>query len=367
MLFLTLKTFSDTGGIEKVCRIAGKVFHELSEEKSDNFLLCSLHDAHTVSTEPYIPKRKFRAFDGNRFRFVWQAVLKGIRSKTVVISHINLALPALIIKSLAPRTRIIVLAHGIEVWDKLEGIKKKLLEKADRVVAVSNFTRNKIDADNHIREATVINNCIDPFLRPPSTERNLVRKKIGFRSDDLVLLTVSRISSKEKNKNYDKVLVALQKVRQQLPNLRYLFVGKYEEQEKKRLDELTGTLGLSDAVHFTGYIPDSELPSYYNTADLYVMPSKKEGFGITFIEAMYYGLPVLGGKSDGSADALMNGKLGVLVDPERQEEITTGIAKILSNPDSFKPDRALLMEHFGYDAYKSKWRNELNLVLRCTE
>ncbi|MCO5287724.1 MAG: hypothetical protein M9898_15050 [Chitinophagaceae bacterium] len=78
MLFL-IKDFSDTGGIEKVCRIAGKVFHELSEEKNDDFLLCSLHDTHTVSTEPYIPKRMFRAFDGNRFRFVWQAVLKGIR------------------------------------------------------------------------------------------------------------------------------------------------------------------------------------------------------------------------------------------------------------------------------------------------
>ncbi|MCO5287723.1 MAG: hypothetical protein M9898_15045 [Chitinophagaceae bacterium] len=69
--------------------------------------------------------------------------IKRYPSRVVVISHINLALPALIIKSIAPRTRIIVLAHGIEVWDKLEGIKKKLLEKADRVVAVSNFTRNK--------------------------------------------------------------------------------------------------------------------------------------------------------------------------------------------------------------------------------
>lgn len=359
MLFLTLKTFSDTGGIEKVCRIAGKVFHELAEESGESFYLYSLHDEDTASTEPYLPKKNFKAFSGKRFLFVLKSVLKGIKSKTVIISHINLALPAYLIKKLSPKTKVIVFAHGIEIWEKPEGIKKKLLTVADRVVAVSNFTRNKINADNYIRKITVINNCIDPFLRPQATERAVIRKNIGFNNDDFVLLTVSRISSKEKNKNYDKVLVALQKVKQQLPNLKYLFVGKYEEQEKERLDTLTSSLGLSDAVYFTGYVADSELPSYYNAADLYVMPSKKEGFGITFIEAMYYGLPVLGGKSDGSADALMNGRLGTLVDPERQDEITIGIARILSNLESFKPDHNLLMEHFGYEAYKKKWREVL--------
>lgn len=359
MLFLTLKTFSDAGGIEKVCRIASKVFYDLSRDKAVDFNLYSLHDKDTASTEPYLPKKNFLSFGGNKYSFVRKSVLKGISSKTVIISHINLALPAYLIKILSPKTRVIVLAHGIEVWNKLSGIKKKLITKADLVIAVSNFTRNKIDGENLINRITIINNCIDPFLRQPSIDRKIIRSRLGLNENDLVLLTVSRISSKEQNKNYDKVLVAMQKIKPQLPNLNYVFIGKYEKTEKERLEKLVADLGLTNKVHFTGYITDADLPSYYNAADLYVMPSKKEGFGITFIEAMYYGLPVLGGKSDGSVDALMNGKLGTLVDPERQDEITMGIARILSNLESFRPDHQLLLEHFGYDTYKSKWKKVL--------
>lgn len=359
MLFLTLNTFSTMGGIEKVCRTAGKVFEEIARKGKRDFVIYSMHDDHDASTEPYIRKKQLKAFGGKKAAFVLQAIMKGIRSNTVIISHINLSLPGYWIKKLSPKTKVILLAHGIEVWKPLSDIQKKLLKKADLVVAVSAYTKKRLMEDYQVGKVTVINNCIDPFLPEPVIERNIIRKKSGFKEDDFIILTVSRLTTKEVNKNYDKVLVSMSKLKSQIPNLKYLFVGKYEEEEKQRLEQKIITLGLKDDVVFAGYIPDTDLSSYYNASDLYVMPSKKEGFGITFIEAMYFGLPVISGNSDGSADALLNGRLGLMVDPERQDEITAAIAKIFVNRESFQPEKQLVLDNFGFEEYKKKWKTAL--------
>ena len=134
-----------------------------------------------------------------------------------------------------------------------------------------------------------------------------------------------------------------------------MIVGRYDKEEKRRLEAIIKKEQINDHVIFTGYIQDEEIAAYYNLADIYVMPSKKEGFGIVFIEAMYYGLPVIAGNKDGSADALLNGKLGLLVNPDNKEDLHYSIQTIINNKASYLPDRALLMEHFSFEVYKQKF------------
>ena len=202
-----------------------------------------------------------------------------------------------------------------------------------------------------------MNNCLDPFLPPPADEvsRSEWRKKYGIEEEEILLMTLSRLSAKEKNKNYDKVLSAIKKLQPEFPKLKYLFVGKYDAEEKKRLDILIHSLGLKEAVIFTGFVADTELAFYYNMADIYIMPSEKEGFGISFIEAMYYNKPVIAGNRDGTTDALLNGRLGVLIDPRSEEEIIAAIKKVIGNTNAFTPDRELLEKNFSYPVYKEKW------------
>lgn len=138
------------------------------------------------------------------------------------------------------------------------------------------------------------------------------------------------------------------------PGIRYLLAGSYDEQEKKFLDEMIRKLQLEDSVVMTGFVPDEELVNHFKASDIYVMPSTKEGFGIVFIEAMFYGVPVIAGNVDGSVDALYNGKLGLLVDPFDVKAISNAIEKIIDNRISYMPDRKLLMEHSGYENYKRK-------------
>ncbi len=143
------------------------------------------------------------------------------------------------------------------------------------------------------------------------------------------------------------------------PTVRYLLAGSYDAEEKRHLDDMIARMGLTQDVLIPGFVAEEDLVTHFSMADLYVMPSMKEGFGIVFIEAMFYGLPVIAGNKDGSVDALSNGELGILVDPMDTQAILEAMSRILNNRDRFLPDREKLMELFSYEQYKNRFETLL--------
>ena len=136
----------------------------------------------------------------------------------------------------------------------------------------------------------------------------------------------------------------------QHPDTIYLIVG--DGDGRPRLESLAVECGVAKNVQFTGLVPSEELPDYFRLADVFVMPSTGEGFGIVFLEAMATGVRVIGGNHDGSRDALCDGALGTLVDPEKCEELASAIEAALDNPartgdrtSRFKPD--LFADHLN--------------------
>lgn len=367
-LLLTLKVFSATGGIEKVCRVAGKALYEIHLQGGGQTKIFSMHDGQgDAAANPYLPQELFTGFGAHKIKFVRRAVAAGMRANTVILSHINLLKVGWLIKRMNPRVRLILLAHGIEVWEPLSGIKKRMLAGCDLILPVSQFTKNKIMSLHGIaaEKCRVLNNCLDPFLPVviyTGKDKELIGR-YGFAAGDRVLLTLTRLAAGEQYKGYDKVLKAMERLVPQYPNLRYLIAGKYDAAEKERLDGLIAKMKLQGHVVFAGFVPEAELAAHFNLADMYVMPSSKEGFGIVFIEAMYYGLPVIAGYRDGSVDALRNGELGLLVDPDSTKDITTAIKKVLEAPGDFIPDQQLLETHFSYSRYKKKLREMLEMEL----
>ena len=366
IVFLTLRTFSATGGIEKVCRVAGKAMYEMTLQQPGSLQIFSMHDqVHEADDNKYFPSEIFRGFMGKQIKFVTSSVKAGLRSDILILSHINLLLVAWLIKKISPKKKIILFAHGIEVWQQLSKRKKSMLKCCTQIFSVSNFTSKQL---HHLHgfppeKCLVFNNCLDPFLPLPSEIKNeQLLNKYGFNNKHKILFTLTRLSSTERYKGYDKVMESVTKLKVKYPELRYFLAGTYDTEEKKYIDALKQKLDLGEYLYTPGYIPDEELGNYFSLADLYVMPSIKEGFGIVFIEAMYYSVPVIAGNLDGSVDALCDGALGTLVDPNNQEEITNAIEKIIEDRRAFIPNRDLLMKKFSYDNYKDNLTTLLDRI-----
>ncbi len=113
-----------------------------------------------------------------------------------------------------------------------------------------------------------------------------------------------------------------------IPDAHYLLAGGGRDVDRVR--RLIASLGLERHVTLAGLVPDEKIVAYYNLCDVFAMPSKREGFGIVYLEALACGKPVLAGNQDGSREALCNGKLGVLINPDATEEIANSLVAILT-------------------------------------
>jgi phosphatidylinositol alpha-1,6-mannosyltransferase len=216
-----------------------------------------------------------------------------------------------------------------------------------------------------VEKMKVFNNCLDPFLPSclPEPKNQQLLTRYGIDRSNVVLFTLTRMAATEQYKGYDMVMQSVHDLKDKYPGIKYLLAGKWDSGEKKRMDALIDKLGLQQYLVFTGFIPDEELALHFTLADLYIMPSRKEGFGIVFIEAMFYGKPVIAGNEDGSVDALKNGRFGLLVNPASQQEITAAIESVLKDPEKYRPNHHDVMQHYGFDVYKEKLRRVISYEL----
>ncbi|RWU08596.1 glycosyltransferase family 4 protein [Pedobacter chitinilyticus] len=362
ILFLNLYAFSLTGGVEKVSR---KFIYAIGQLLgTQHWMSYSMHDEKKNTDISYIAPNRYKTFGGAKLSFVASSFLKGLKSNVLVLSHINLLPVAKLIKLFKPKQRIIMFAHGIEVWDALPKWKTKFLQDKVQIWAVSNYTRDKMIAQHQIspQQIKVLNNSLSPFIQLPhhfeKPQHLLEKYQIG---DVPVIFTLNRLSASEKYKGYDKVITALGKLKQQNQAFIYLLAGKADDAEHIRLTKLIEDNNLANEVKMIGYLSEEELTPHFLLSDLFIMPSKGEGFGIVFIEAAAHGCKVIGGNIDGSTDALLNGKLGQLINPNEETEILQAIQNALADK-AHQPhqQQQMTIEHFGFDSYLKKVKELLN-------
>jgi len=358
LLFLNLATFHFTGGIEKVNRCIYKAFDEESISNPNfDYRAISVYDSNEEFQTRYANPKKVFNFDQSKLKASMAAFWQAIFADTILLSHINLAPIAFLIKTLFPQKKLIIMAHGIEIWGDLSGIQKKALLKADRIIAVSNFTKAEV-AKKHCLQAdkiVVCNNGLDPFMVAPSNfdKPQELLTRYNLTKDNFVLFTLTRLSSTEQYKGYDKVIEAMAQLAIEKPNLKYLIGGKGDAIEVERIYNLIKKFHLENNVQLLGFIKEDELANHFLVADTYIMPSQNEGFGIVFIEAAFYGLNVIAGNRDGSRDAIISSMGGQLINPFSIIEIKKtilnnyGIEKII-------PRRGNLDFKFSFDKFQKR-------------
>jgi len=276
------------------------------------------------------------------------------RLDLLICGHLYL-LPAAWLLARLCGARLALIVHGLEAWMPSSKFLANLLAgTVDSLIAVSRFSAEKFVAWSKLPKDRVfiLPNCVDlDLFRPQERDPAMVhRYRLQGRK---VLLTVGRLAAQERYKGFDEVLEIMPRLVERHPSLAYLIVG--DGPDRPRLEAKVKTLGLSDNVIFTGYISEAEKAAHYNLADLYVMPSSGEGFGIVLIEAVACGVPVIGSCADGSREALLDGRLGRIVDPRKPDELLDAVLAGLDRPSSHR--RNELIDVFSAENFKSRVNN----------
>ena len=213
-------------------------------------------------------------------------------------------------------------------------VRNWIYRNADAVVANSEYTRESLlgigVAENRIHKITP-GVALEEFT-PRPVNSDLVRQLSLH--NRRVLLTVGRLVSR---KNHATVIRAVAKIAGELRDLKYVIAGEGPEQENLR--KLAEELGIADIVVFAGRVPAELLPDYYNLCDLFVLPNCEdeggdvEGFGMVFLEANSSGKAVIGGRSGGTTDAVVDGVTGCLVEPTNVDELAAAMKRLLVDAD----------------------------------
>lgn len=239
------------------------------------------------------------------------------------------------------RASLWTIGHGIDVWQRPSWIVARGVESSDLVTTVSRYTRRRLLQWARIppERVRVLPNTWEEDRFVPGPRPADLSTRYGL-DDARVLMTVGRLDAREAYKGQDRVIRVLPRLLRSDPKVRYLIVG--DGSDRPRLEALAHDCGVSREVVFAGRIDDDERVDHYRLADVFVMPSTGEGFGIVFLEAAACGVPVVAGNRDGSVDALREGGIGILVDPCDEAALERGIREALVRGPGVPADLAAL-------------------------
>lgn len=317
------------GGIQRFNRNLMQAWSDLGFEVD----VVALNDSAIRSADWAWTGSRVYGSQGNKVR--WLATMAWLiaarRYDHYVCGHIHLApaiAPMLMLRGVSPTRRALIL-HGIEIWGRVAGLKCVAAAQFGRILAVSRYTAQSFVEQTRWRRREQIHifpNTINAELRlRPTASRSRAASPQQLR-----LLSVARLDRTERDKGILDVLTALSTLPAEI-DFRYTVVG--EGDDRLFLESRAADLGLVDRVVFRGALNDADLWAAYEEANVFTLPSRKEGFGIVFLEAMYFGLPVIAAREKGATDVVRDGENGFLVDFGDVEALRQRLTDLFAAPD----------------------------------
>jgi phosphatidyl-myo-inositol dimannoside synthase len=273
-------------------------------------VLCMQDSAQSISRSTPQRNVNVTGFNGNRRRFALATARALWRTEYdwVVIGHVNLlsmAVAAMSVNFLS-RTRTLLIAHGIEVWYEIGSRRRHAMRRVSNILCVSRYTRNRILEQIPTLQAERLR------LFPNALGESWARAEQAPLSQSLpqrFILSVTRLHKGDRYKGVVSVIETLSML--QDASLQYMVVGQGDD--LVFLERVARRCGVQHRVHFLAGISDDELINLYQQCEAFVLPSGKEGFGIVFLEAMYFGAPVIAAAEKGALDVVRDGENGLLV------------------------------------------------------
>jgi len=278
---------------------------------------------------------------GSRVRFladVARAMPRVTPDTVVICTHLHLAPAA---RALAWRgQRATIILCGIEAWVSARPAERWAIAGGE-IVAISQHTKDRFKAANPALASTDVIVC-HPGL--PAHVPSHVASSTDFEcSNGPTALIVARMSAAERYKGHDALLDVWPRLSSDHPNAVLAIAG--DGDDRSRLEARVAALGITHAVRFLGRVDDDRLDELYRECRLFVMPSRDEGFGLVFLEAMRAGKACIGGRGAAS-EIIQHGVTGLVVDPDSRPELMAALERLYSEPDTCRQFGAAGRERF---------------------
>ena len=217
---------------------------------------------------------------------------------------------------------------------------------ADRIFALTQYEKNEL-ASYGIEKSKidVIPNGIDLKKFEVKTKKNMFKRKYGINGHMVLFVGQAR-----GRKGPEYLVMSAKKVLKRFPDTTIVFVGY---RMNKELEELAMREGVSDNIKFIGYVSERDKIAAYRDADVFVLPTNYEGFGIVYIEAMACGTPIVTTDTPGISEIVKPERNGLLVKPKNPDSLAKGIIRILENRNL----RSAISRNNKKDANYYSWQN----------
>jgi phosphatidylinositol alpha-1,6-mannosyltransferase len=339
LVFVSAGLGLDGGGRAAAGRLLAGGCARFAGERDLSFELLSLDGAGLPDSEVDV-----RGFAGNQRALalaVWKRQWTGRRAAFVF----DLLGPARVQSYLpAPlRAPYLIPLYGIEVWRPLEWDRRRALTRATVVFAISAHTLERARPFAPDLGGTVVLPLALEERRPEGAVDAVLLGRLGRG----FFLIVGRMDARERYKGHDQLLEALRGI----PEAKLVAAG--EGDDRARLEAKAAGLGMSDRVVFTGFTSEATLAELYRRCVAFAMPSRGEGFGLVYLEAMRAGKPVLAARGSAAEEIVVDGRTGLLADPDDRDELRGALYRLLDHPGE-----ARRMGEAGFERWRQEYSGE---------
>ncbi len=343
----------ELGGFNFVMLTGKYKFSLPREEKLGNIMVCRLGFGFSVD-KFLLPVLVFL-----KFIFLKRKLLKPLLFWGIMISYSSIG--AYFLKFLYPKVPfLLTIQEGNREWERNRFWWRLLLKKVDYVTAISSFLLERAGEAGYHGKAEVVPNGVDleKFSNPDVQKTLILSQKLGIKPDEKIIITVSRLTYKNA---VDIIVRALSFIKTEA---RLLIVGGGEEE--KKLKKLARELKVENKIVFAAGSYD-EIPAYLKLGHVLVRPSRSEGLGTAFLEAMAAGLPIIATSVGGIKDFLIDGETGLEVKVDDPEDLARKLDLLFSDEalrqKLIQNGRRLVEEKYQWSQIAAKMRDIFNSLL----
>jgi glycosyltransferase involved in cell wall biosynthesis len=318
------------GGVQAYSRRVAEILSEYANRRGIGLHGVSLLDREWMPEQHPNPVRyeSFGAAGGNRLEFLRlsaQTALK-LRPRLSVVMHTCISPPAWMLHAARMTGPYILVLHGIEAWHRMKPAVRAAAAGAERIVATTWHTVREFSRANGIPEErfTVIPLAIadsDSSFTPADAVQGELR-----------VLAVGRLAAEDSYKGFDMLVSSVASCRADGANVTLRIIG--DGNDRPRLEQHAQALGLdSAAVQFLGSVSDAELRKALLDCHVFALPSRAEGFGIVYLEAMAIGRTCIAGNHGGPPEIIDDGIDGFLVDHGNIQQLALRLSEMYREPN----------------------------------